>query len=246
MKHKRPDILAIPPLYGRVSRIEEIITKVNPHAVVFMGDYFGQSLDADVTATAQWLKKSLHDPNRYHLIGDQDLQYVFHLDFLKRPSFSIEKSSAIGKALNELDWALMRFAYTWENYLFTHAGLQLTWMILMEVPIEDLKDWLDETEEDAWKDLGDGVGHWVHTVPDKDGCFGGLTESSFEVLEPIPGWNQIAGHELDIAKKAEHPEGKAVTLNDTKCVEYPDRVMLITDTQIWMHSTEAILKGGKH
>ena len=46
--------------------------------VIFLGDYFDQFHDSpqDAMETAKWLKQSLQQPNRIHLMGNHDFHYM--------------------------------------------------------------------------------------------------------------------------------------------------------------------------
>ena len=114
-------ILIIPDIHNKWFEAEEIIDKENPDKVVFLGDYFDDfGDDMDITEqTALWLKKSLTNPDRIHLLGNHDLSYI-NTDYACA-GFTESKLFAIMETkvdLNKLQY------YCWVgDWLCTHAGL---------------------------------------------------------------------------------------------------------------------------
>lgn len=74
-------ILAIGDIHQapNLEQIEATIARENPDRVIFVGDYFDQWHDHPDHAakTARWLKQSLADPKRVHLLGNHDLHYLW-------------------------------------------------------------------------------------------------------------------------------------------------------------------------
>lgn len=73
--------LVVPDVHNRIEATEALIARHagDGRSVVLLGDYFdsfeGTSVDAHFTA--RWLKRSLAQPNRVHLLGNHDAAYLF-------------------------------------------------------------------------------------------------------------------------------------------------------------------------
>ncbi len=114
-------ILIIPDIHNKWFEAEEIISKEKPDKVVFLGDYFDDFNDTleDAEQTAEWLKKSLTNPDRIHLLGNHDLSYL-NTDYVCS-GFSEGKLFAIKNT--KIDLTKLQY-YCWVgDWLCTHAGL---------------------------------------------------------------------------------------------------------------------------
>ena len=116
-------IILIPDIHNDYFTAEKIIKKENPCNVIFLGDYFDDFDDTvqDAINTAKWLKKSLKQKNRVHLIGNHDLSYMTDNPNLKCMGYRTDKHKAIKKY--DVDWDKLLMHY-WINdeWLCTHAG----------------------------------------------------------------------------------------------------------------------------
>lgn len=113
--------LIIPDIHNKWFEAEEIINKEKPDKVVFLGDYFDDFNDTleETEQTAEWLKKSLTNPDRTHLLGNHDLSYLN--TSYACPGFSEGKLFVIQNTKVDLTKLLH---YCWVgNWLCTHAGL---------------------------------------------------------------------------------------------------------------------------
>ena len=115
--------LIIPDIHNDYLTAEKIILKENPDKIIFLGDYFDDFDDTvqDAINTAKWLKKSLKQENRIHLIGNHDLSYMTDNPNLKCMGYTVDKHTAIKK--HSIDWNKLLMHY-WidEKWLCTHAG----------------------------------------------------------------------------------------------------------------------------
>ena len=59
--------IIIPDIHNDYFTAEKIIKKENPNKIIFLGDYFDDTVK-DLENTAKWLVKSLKQENRIHLI----------------------------------------------------------------------------------------------------------------------------------------------------------------------------------
>ena len=100
------------------------------YTVIFLGDYFDNFEDTpeDAEKTAQWLKRSLYQPNRIHLLGNHDAAYIFrHNTAANCPGGNHEKNSRVWKVLNNRDFEKVKLYHYVEdgNWLLSHAGFTL-------------------------------------------------------------------------------------------------------------------------
>jgi hypothetical protein len=110
--------------------VEEVLAKESYDSVVFLGDYFDQFGDTPEQnkETALWLKGSLQNSNRTHLIGNHDLNYCWKHEQLRCSGFSWQKLYAInGKSyatgvLEKEDTDKLRPFCIENGVLFSHAG----------------------------------------------------------------------------------------------------------------------------
>jgi len=125
-------ILVIPDLHNKIETAEKIL-KAREHSVdytVLLGDYFDDFYDTpDIAAnTAAWLKDSLQNPKRIHLIGNHDINYREPFSPVQKcAGFTEAKKNRINTILTPADWAKLKW-FHYEpvgNWLFSHAGAQL-------------------------------------------------------------------------------------------------------------------------
>ena len=115
-------ILIIPDIHNKYTLAECIIDKEDTDRIVFLGDYFDDWYDTPEIAynTALWLKTSLNDPKRTHLIGNHDLSYITNGD-KSCPGWNGAKQMFINKV--GINWKLLRYFTYIDQWLCTHAGL---------------------------------------------------------------------------------------------------------------------------
>ncbi len=186
-------IIIIPDIHNRIFEAEEIIEHANPDKVIFLGDYFDSGYDTMETThqTATWLKDSLENPDRLHLLGNHDLSYL-NTDF-RCSGFSEAKLYTIRHAKVDLSKLQM---YAWcGSYLCTHAGLSKTFLNHWS----DLQD--NETNQVTITGFLDNmIDKNPNALYNCSNLRGGLDESSgivwsdFEEFVDIPSIKQIFGH----------------------------------------------------
>ena len=116
-------IIIIPDIHNDYITAEKIIKKENPDKIIFLGDYFDDFDDIvnDANNTAKWLKKSLKQENRIHLIGNHDLSYMTDNPNLKCAGYRTDKHKVIKK--HSIDWSKLKMYYWIDaKWLCTHAG----------------------------------------------------------------------------------------------------------------------------
>jgi hypothetical protein len=180
-------------------KIESVIESETPECVVFLGDYFDQFGDSpeDAARTSFWLKKSLADPRRIHLIGNHDASYLWPNEATFCPGFTWEKEKVIRCILGKNAARSFVFHGWVDEWLLTHAGLSAQWIPEGAGPIGN---WLIDQDIAARDAFASGRPHWYLAVGPKrggDARAGGILWCDYRELEPIPGVRQIFGHTPD-------------------------------------------------
>lgn len=99
-------------------------------SVVFLGDYFDNFDDSpdDAINTAVWLKHSLQQPNRIHLIGNHDFHYMLPVGSGTYCSgYTLDKHKAIANIFSQGDWSQLKYFHAINNCWFSHAGVSYKW-----------------------------------------------------------------------------------------------------------------------
>lgn len=117
--------LVIPDIHTEFEWIEPSIAALAPEKVVFLGDYFDSSHESNPDQqqrTAEWLRHSLAQPNRVHLIGNHDALYAFRRTGMICTGYSKEAHERIATTLGE-SWGENLPLHHWDQgWLLTHAG----------------------------------------------------------------------------------------------------------------------------
>jgi len=200
--------LIISDLHLRHNIAEEIIDSVEHDQIVFLGDYFDNWHDTPIQneEAAEWLKISLNEPNRIHLLGNHDHSY-YDMKFACS-GHTKDKSYVINKILKEEDWKKLKFYYVIDDWLFSHAGLThplyktlcgkyhitsnlLTASLDKAVTLldNDIKDF-KENPNITHSLIGAGVSRGGYNR------HGGITWCDVREFHPIPNVNQVFGHSI--------------------------------------------------
>lgn len=132
--------LVIPDIHNRVEEAEHLVRTLGKSVnhVVFLGDYFDNYGDTpdDARKTAQWLKYSLQQDNRTHLMGNHDIPYSKSYRTCPCPGYTRDKALATygdGSLLTCDDWdklAIFKLIPSGRPdvrpMLLSHAGFTLT------------------------------------------------------------------------------------------------------------------------
>ena len=136
-------IIIIPDIHTKYTEAEVIIKKESHTKVIFLGDYFDAFDDSPEIAyqVAQWLKKSLQNPHRIHLIGNHDLSYMSNGKF-PCAGWDGAKQMFINKV--KINWKML-YHYCWAgDWLCTHAGLSNEFYNAYNSLKSDVSDFLRE------------------------------------------------------------------------------------------------------
>lgn len=181
--------IILPDLHTGFARAEAIINDEKPDNIIFIGDYFdafGDSLN-ETLQIAEWLKKSLTEPNRIHLLGNHDLTYLnteFHCSGFTQDKLTIIKSTNID--LTKLQH------YCWiGDWLCTHSGLSNEFFNAYKTKNQNVNDFLQELSTDQ-----EGKKRLYDASPYRGGqhAFAGILWCDYEEFIDIPNLKQIFGH----------------------------------------------------
>lgn len=192
--------IVISDLHHRHHWVESYLAGQTYDEVIFLGDYFdGQPDGVDAArATAEWLKASLNQPRRIHLLGNHDIWYGYGCAYAFCSENSLEKRAAIASVLTAADWERMELCHYSQGYLFSHAGVHEQWFShsIHGVTVSYIR-----------KVCGIGRKNLLNGNPDpifmagqaRGGGYGrrpgGITWLDYDrEFKPIEGLNQIVGH----------------------------------------------------
>lgn len=195
--------LIIPDLHLQWKRADLIIKHVAPDKIVFLGDYFddfGDDYQMNLEM-ADWLKSSLSNSNRIHLMGNHDIHYAVAAPVFCCSGFEQGKWFAIDSTMKEEDWKKLPF-YTWVGSWFcSHAGVHRhyydTYGYAYGRKLE-FAEWIKSECQEAFDQM------WKHKTPHRilsagrsRGGYakhGGIIWCDVREYSPIEGINQIFGH----------------------------------------------------
>ena len=188
--------LIIPDVHNDFACAEAVIGRLAGRYewIVFLGDYFDDTGDSPETArrVAEWLKRSLEQPERVHLVGNHDLAYLCPGSFTRCSGFTPEKLRAAAPILDLLPREKLRAAITVDGWLLSHAGFHPR-HASGRTAVE-LVEWANE----SWRQMAAGARPAVFAAGAARGGpaqFGGITWCDWgrEFL-PTAGLHQIVGH----------------------------------------------------
>ena len=189
--------LVIADIHHCTKQAESIIDNVPHDKVVFLGDWFDDFDDDEITSrkTALWLKsRMIKHPEDIFCLGNHDVAYGWPGRHTPCSGFSTHKHDAIFDIMQPADWD--RFVwYHWEpgNYLLSHAGLTKPHV----AGVKDIPKYLAQEAEKASMWVRGGYAHWMFSAGLARGGrqpFGGLTWCDLSEFIPIKDINQIFGH----------------------------------------------------
>jgi len=192
--------LIIPDMHNKTAEAEHIIQKENPDRTVFLGDYFdsyGEGIEF-AHETAMWLRSSLQNLDRVHLIGNHDLSYMSNGVF-PCSGFNNFKMWAIGRVLAKEDWNRMTFHIWVGDWLCTHAGVSRQFFDHYSSG-RDIRTFMKEEELKATKSIPSGSYHpFFHCTEARGGSdkYSGILWCDYDEFEDILGIRQIFGHTSD-------------------------------------------------
>ena len=222
---QKKKLVIIPDIHNDFKKAEKIISKENPDKIIFLGDYFDDFDDTiqDANNTAKWLKQSLKQKNRIHLIGNHDLSYMTDNPNLKCMGYRTDKHKAIKK--HSINWNQLQM-HCWINikWLCTHAGFSNDFFEQQQTKkSHSIQKVLDLSQKDLIKINDENHIHSFFQVGVSRGgsnVVGGPLWCDYDEFVDIPGINQIFGHTPNYTvqhKKTKNSEHYCI---DTKLNHY--------------------------
>jgi len=206
--------IIISDLHNRVDWIEKTLASESLQLydkIIFLGDYFDNYNDTKKASekTALWLKHSLQQPNRVHLIGTHDLFYMYpHNEFLMVSGNSKSKAHVISKILRRDECDQLNMFCFEQNFLISHAGVHKSLIYKyindnnvivnftsdQDIINKVIKPATDKAKTYASKGMTDT---WIDAGYSRRGSqpVGGIIWLDWnQEFEPIQHINQIVGH----------------------------------------------------
>ena len=123
-----PSTLVIGDIHHRTDFADKAIKRYSSRGqrTVFLGDYFDAFGDGtrEMRATCQWLRRSLKDPNRTHLLGNHDLAYLMPLHHQAWcPGWTSKKQQVFDEEMAGIGISSFRIACQVGPWLLSHAGV---------------------------------------------------------------------------------------------------------------------------
>ena len=190
-----PPTLVIGDIHNRIDAADRVIKYASRCRTVFLGDYFDSFGDGprEMRATCQWLRRSLEDPNRTHLLGNHDLAYLLpHHDQAWCPGWSPKKMQVFDEEMAGVGISSFRIAYQVGPWLLSHAGVD-------GEHLDELGSiGLVEQLEREFASACSGNRSWLFDKgPDRGGLdsHGGILWQDWNgEFFPTAGFHQIVGH----------------------------------------------------
>lgn len=201
--------LVLSDIHLRHKQVDTILSWEKYDKLILLGDFFDAKPDTvgQNREAAIWLKEKLEDKRTVALVGNHCSSYRWPGNqYAYASGFTWEKSRAINDVLSAADWDKLRPCHVEQGILFTHAGVDKSWVEwmreddeLMEPTATNIAAKIDY----LWPHicalfqtghyhslLGVGFerGGWQHT--------GGITWNDVSCHRPIKGAKQIFGHSI--------------------------------------------------
>jgi len=220
-------------LHNRVDWVEPVLSSIQYDRVIFLGDYFDDfnDTDEDITTVAEWLKLSLTQKKRVHLMGTHDMWYRFPYNrFLMASGNTPRKSRIINGIINKEEWNTLLLDWYEQGFLITHAGLHPSF-----VKDNSYCRFIKPAIEKALQDVGNGkINPLLDAGFARGGLqpFGGITWLDwYDEFEPVPYLNQIVGH-----TQLRYPEEKSIENSKNYCLDTKNNHIGILENNVvtWM------------
>jgi hypothetical protein len=210
--------LIIPDIHHEVHVAERLISTHPDHIAVLLGDYFDNYHDTveETKKTAEWLRHSLQQPNRVHLMGNHDAAYRWS-PLCGCPGWSKQKHQAVAKVLTRRDWDRIDLHHTIRRegqspVVLSHAGFTLANLYGVSNPrdlkrggrlvfLKDLtvEEHLQEIESKTRECLHHADQNMRHPLLEQGSRMGsplpgGPMWLDWRKFDPIAGIDQVCGH----------------------------------------------------
>ena len=192
-----PATLVIGDVHHRTEMADAAISRFSGRCpqVVFLGDYFDEFGDGPLhmESTCRWLRRSLADPARVHLIGNHELAYFLPSHPQAAcPGWTQAKQRVFDREMAGIPLSALKIALQVGPWLLSHAGLAAE--ILSEFGTEDLAGRLAQGLSRASR----GEPSWLFArgaVRAGHDAIGGILWLDWtREFRPTSGVHQIVGH----------------------------------------------------
>jgi len=192
------NLLVIGDIHNKVALADNYLSRFPNTPVIFMGDYFDDFGDDSIAATitAEWLKNSLSQPNRIHLIGNHDLPYLTN-GRVNCPGWTPEKNKMVNEVLSREDWNKLKFFHYEKDYYFSHGGLLRQWFghpLTGEFTPEHVESVVSHSINNLWGGMNCDPIWAADRWRGGSNPFGGLLWCDWRALDHEMNVNQIVGH----------------------------------------------------
>lgn len=190
--------LIIPDIHTRFDIAESIIDKENPDKIVFLGDYFDNWDDSPEIAhqVALWLKESLKDPKRTHLIGNHDISYITN-GSNPCSGWNGAKQMFINRV--KINWKSLQYYTFVDDWICTHAGVSKEFYDAFNVNDLNVKNFLLFMKEKYDYRL-----HMCSYTRGGNDSYPGILWCDYGEFIDIPNTKQIFGHTKGPVRRLEH------------------------------------------
>jgi hypothetical protein len=192
-----PSTLVIGDIHTRFDAANKTIAKYASRCprTIFLGDYFDAFGDGprEMRATCQWLRRSLKDPTRTHLIGNHDMAYLLSQHPQAWcPGWSLKKQQVFDEEMAGIVMSSFRIARQVGPWLLSHAGVDGEHLDAM-----GSLGLLGQLESEFARAFT-GERSWLFDKgPDRGGLdrHGGILWQDFRgEFSPTAGFHQVVGH----------------------------------------------------
>jgi hypothetical protein len=199
-------VMVIPALQeaSNLDMIDACIADEGPNETIFLGNYFDEVAGDHVGVEsarrmARWLKRSVSQSRRIHLMGGRDLPYLFadgYTSLGARGGCNGKREAAVWEVLGPM--AHLNFHLTWWEgpWLFTHAGLSAARLPDGLSAPHGVRRYLDGELRSAMRARREGRPHWVWDWTDESESAGGESgalRGEHGGLRAVRGVNQVFG-----------------------------------------------------
>lgn len=254
--------LIIPDIHHKCDEAEQIIRQHPGRTVVFLGDYFDDFEDTPSRAeeTAKWLRYSLQQPNRIHLMGNHDASYRWPFLEPRCPGWSTAKALAVAKVMSK-HWEDCRLHHVIrrENrrpLLLSHAGFSLRSLhdvrdlrdlrrggrlhFLKQLPVEEQLATIELQAQQCLSLARAGLSHALMRSGSRMGSLlpAGPLWLDFRDFVPIAGVDQVVGHTRGKAPRSKLLPNRRQVNSENWCLDTGlKHVMLVDEKEHYIVAT---------
>jgi hypothetical protein len=202
--------LVIPDVHQNFERAEEIVAAHGAAcaSVVFLGDYldcYEKPGEESMRTTVAWLRSSMRDPRRFHLLGNHDLAYLFCSPDTYCSGWDERRQAVFDEEVGaDLDWMRehLPLAVQAGLWVLSHAGFGPR---CRDASVAQLLEWAGHAHRALPRQGGRNPVHPLNgcgRVRGGDQSEGGLAWLDWRYeFQPLPGVHQMVGHTSDSAAR---------------------------------------------